>query len=363
MYLFASPLEESAPTASTDKIRFFEGGKVHEVGTITLKSDETVYIAGGAIVKGNIVAEDAKNIKIKGRGILDGSLIKEQLVVMKSCENIEMEGFIILNSQTWTVVPKWCNNLKINNLKQVCWHTGTDGIDLCGTSNVLINNCFFRNNDDNIVLKSWAVSTEKYAVDVADKGPDMTNIIVENCVFWNMPWGNAIEIGFELKCDKISNIIFRNIDLIHVERGAALSIHNGDFATVEDILFSDIRVEDAMHKLIDVAIFRSQYSIDRPKTPEERTKQYMNGAWDGVSMVPKGQESYHAKFRGKIRNITFKNIAVTDGQVPFSILSGYDDTYNIENVIIENLTIHGKRIKSAKEGRFFMENTKQVSFK
>jgi len=363
LYLFTSPLEVNAPTAATDKIKYFEGGKIHNVGQITLKSDETIYIAGGAIVQGTVYAADANNIKIMGRGILDGKLVNDQMVVLDRCDNALIEGIIIQDSKTWTVVPKWCNNLTINNLKEVCWRTGTDGLDLCGSSHVKVQNCFFRNNDDNIVLKCWAVSEGKYAVKTAEKGPDMTDIEVSNCVFWNMPWGNAIEIGFELKCDKISGIVFKNIDIIHTERGAVLSIHNGDFATVENIRFENIRVEDAMHKLIDIAIFRSQYSIDRPATDADRKAQYMQGAWDGVSMIPKGQESHHAKFRGQVKNIVFKNISVVDSQFPFSIISGYDSSHAVENITIDNLTIHGKRIKSAKEGRFFIENAKGIVFK
>lgn len=363
LYLFASPLEQNPPTANTDKIKFFEGGKVHDVGMLTLQSDETIYIAGGAIVKGTIKADDAKNIRIMGRGILDGTTAEEQMVVLSKCEDIRMEGIIILNSKTWTVVPKWCNNLKIDNLKEVCWRTGTDGLDLCGTSNVLVENCFFRNNDDNIVLKCWAYSKEKYAVAVAEKGPDMRNIIIKNCTFWNMPWGNSLEIGFELKCNKVTDVTFKDIDIIHTERGAVLSIHNGDFATVENIKFEDIRVEDAMHKLIDVAIFRSQYSIDRPKTPEDRKIEYMHGAWDGVTKVAKGEEAYHAQFRGQVRKILFKNISVIDSQFPFSIISGYDTAHAVENITIENLNILGKRIKNAQEGRFFIENARGIVFK
>ena len=45
---------------------------IHEPGEIRMKSGETVYIEGGAVVRGYIVAEDAAGIRIMGRGILDG---------------------------------------------------------------------------------------------------------------------------------------------------------------------------------------------------------------------------------------------------------------------------------------------------
>ena len=58
-----------------------------------------------------------------------------------------------------------------------------------------------------------------------------------------MQWGNALEIGFELQCDSISRVNFNNINIIHVERGCAISIHNGDFAVVTDIEYKNIRSE------------------------------------------------------------------------------------------------------------------------
>ncbi|MBC8112479.1 MAG: hypothetical protein H7Y04_15620, partial [Verrucomicrobia bacterium] len=362
LHIFASAPEKNQPQATDKKVKYFETGKVYEVGNLTLASDETIYIAGGAVVRGTIVAEDAKNIKIKGRGILDGSFLTNgQMIQFNRCEAIEVEGIIILNSPGWTLVPTQCNNLTISNIKQVCWRFGSDGIDLVATSHVKIKDCFLRNNDDNIVLKCWG-GNDKYPRN-APKGSDMTDIEISDCVIWNMPWGNALEIGFELRCDKISNVSFKNCDIIHVDRGAVFSIHNGDYASVENILYENIRIEDAMHKLIDLAVFLSQYSLDRPQDEQVRKKNYKQGAWDGVQQVPAGEEKKYAMNRGFIKNITIRNIEVSDGQFPFSIISGFDAEHRIENVSIENLRIHGKKIKNATEGRFFIENAVNVTFK
>ncbi|TAG18591.1 MAG: hypothetical protein EAZ32_13445 [Cytophagia bacterium] len=361
LHLFAAPLETNIPAPHTPKVRYFEGGKVHEIGALVLQSDETVYIAGGAVVRGTISATDAQNIKILGRGVLDGTFVKEQMIQFTRCENIEIEGITILNSPGWTVVPRHCKHLNIKGMKQVCWRNGSDGLDLVATSHVRVSDCFFKNNDDNIVLKCWG-GNEKYPRN-APQGPDMSDIEITRSVFWNMPWGNALEIGFELRCGKVSDVKFTDCDLIHVERGAAFSIHNGDNATVENVLFENIRVEDAMHKLIDLAVFLSQYSLDRPADEAERKQRYMQGAWDGVTTVTAEQKAQYAANRGRIKNVTFRNIAVTDGQFPYSIISGYDADHQVENVLIENLTIHGKRIKNAKEGRFFIENAKNITFK
>jgi hypothetical protein len=366
LYLFADPLETEIPGAADSTVRFFKSGRIHEPGDIRLKTGETVYIEGGAVVRGNITAEDANGIRILGRGILDGGAPagpgkKKRMIDLLRCTDVRIEGITILNSPTWTVVPQFCRNVRIIDLKEVCWKNGSDGVDVVGSSDVTIDGCFMRNNDDCITLKTWGGS-EKYPRQ-PQKGPDVSRVQILNSVFWNMAWGNALEIGFELRSDRISDILFKNCDIIHVERGATFSIHNGDYATVENIRYEDIRVEDSRHKLIDLAVFLSQYSTDRPQDPEERRLRYLGGAWDGVLKIPAGDSTKHAAFRGRIRNVTFKDIAVVDGSIPFSILSGFDAAHPVENVVIENLTFYGRKVRDAEEGKFSVRNARGVEFR
>ncbi|MBC8045648.1 MAG: hypothetical protein H7Y00_02530 [Fimbriimonadaceae bacterium] len=158
----------------------------------------------------------------------------------------------------------------------------------------------------------------------------------------------------------MKNIVFRDIDIIHVQDGAAMSIHNAGTSTVSNILFDNIRVEDANQKLIDLAIFRSRYSEDGTEDEREWRKLYLNGAWDGVLMIPPGQSEFHAKFRGHIINIVFRNIQVVDGPFPYSLFYGFDTNHLVENVRIENLTLRGKKISSLQKAKIYLENTKSV---
>jgi hypothetical protein len=366
LYLFANPPESEVPDESDATVRFFRSGRIHEPGEIRLKSGETVYIEGGAVVRGSITAEDAKGIRILGRGILDGgmpggSARRERMIDLVRCTGVLIDGITVFDSPTWTVVPRFCRNVRIHNLKEVCWRKGSDGVDVVGSSDVIIDGCFMRNNDDCITLKTWGGS-EKYPRK-AQKGPDVTHVQILNSVFWNMAWGNALEIGFELRSDRISDVLFKNCDVIHVERGATFSIHNGDCAAVENIRYEDIRVEDSRHKLIDLAVFLSQYSADRPQDPDERRRLYMDGAWDGVLKVPAGDSAKVAPFRGRIRNVVFKDISVVGGTLPFSIISGFDAGHPVEDVLIENMTFYGKKIRGAEEGKFFIGNAEGVRFK
>lgn len=354
----------------------FTGNKIHYAGVIELKDNQSVYIEEGSVVVGAIRAKNAKNISVFGGGILDGTYNKnlddalmksnpseEQLKNMQGkdyrflqfedCENVVVQDVILHNSTRWQIVPVRCNNVTIRNVKIVSDQPSDDGIDIVSSKNVRIENCFIRTKDDCIAIKAPAFFGNPLNVE---------NVWVTNCVFWNAVWGNGVEIGFELDSEEIKNITFDNNDIIHIEGGAALSIHNAGKAHVKDITFSNIRIEDARQKLFDIAIFRSQYSPDKPAR-EDRAKLYMHGAWDGVTLVPASDTALHAPFRGKVSNVKFHNITIVDGLHPYSVFSGFDKEHNIKNVEIADFYIRDKKIITLADAKFYAENTEELIIK
>ena len=378
LFLFANAPEKTRPAKKDRDVIYFEAGKIHYPGIINLKDNQTVYIEGGAVVVGVIKSKAAKNIAVKGRGILDGtynnrlndSLLKSfngdrsllssmkgtyhQFLEFTDCENVTVEGITLHNSTSWQVVPINCTNVNIHNIKVISDQASDDGIDVVRTKKIRISNSFIRTKDDCIVIKAHLNYPKEVAVD---------GVLAEDCVFWNALWGNALEIGFELNAAEVKNIVFRNSDIIHVEAGAAISIHNAGKGHVKNVIFENIRIEDARQKLFDFAIFRSQYSEDGTHDPEERKRLYLNGAWDGVLMVPAAQKEYHAQFRGNISQVLLKNIQVVDGLFPYSVFYGFDAKHNITDVIIDNLTVHGRKIKQLADARLYAEHTNKVVIK
>jgi hypothetical protein len=278
------------------------------------------------------------------------------------CRDVEIDGPLVVGSRTWTIVPQLSSDVRIRNLKVVSWDFGSDGIDLVSTSRVRIERVFLKANDDNIVVKTWDRAEEYPSHGNVGSGPDVSDIHVRDAVLWNMPWGNALEIGFELRATRVGDIVFEDVDVIRCERGAVMSIHNGDFATVERVRFENVRVEDARHKLVDVAVFLSRYSVDAPASEEEWRRQYLHGAWDGVLRVDPERKAQYAAKRGRIRDVVFRNVSVVDGPVPFSIVAGYDEAHAVDGVRIEKLSIHGRPVESAEDGRFWVEQARGVTF-
>ncbi len=360
LFIFAGKPETDIPSKSDPNVIWFEGGKLYKNVNLELNDNQTVYIEGGAVVQGIIIANGKKNIKICGKGILDGTYNRQtagndnRFIKLVDCENIDINDITLHNGTTWQVHLRHCNNSRINGIRIVSENGGDDGMDIVRCTNVVIDGVFAHTKDDCIAIKSHGDYPSDRITD---------NILVKNCVFWNSIWGNAIEIGFELYSDEVKNIRFENIDIIHVEDGAAMSIHNAGKAHVHNVVFDNIRIEDTRQKLFDVAIFFSQWGPDGIRDPEYITKYYLHGAWDGVQKAPAGKEAYHSSFRGKVSNITFKNIHVTGGLLPFSVFHGFDAEKNVSNITIENLRYIGKKLKTTDDAKIRQQNTVNLKIK
>jgi polygalacturonase len=313
LFIFANALEKNPPSKTAKDVLFFEAGKIHNAGKVQLKSNQTVYIEGGAIVRGSFNLENVHNAKITGRGIIDNSrYIKAEArpVAITHCDDVLIEGVIIAESRHWSAGSYGSTNIRYHNMKVVSDNDWDDGIDIVASSHIQIENCFIRSKDDCIAIKS--------GVDYFGKADhiNVNDVVVNNCVFWNGVWGNALEIGFETSTDTIQNIRFMNSDIIHTEGPeGTFTIHNGDHATVKNVLYENINVEDVQGYLIDFKILFSQYSTD--------------------------------KERGKISDVYFKNINVEGERFPSSLLLGFDKDYRINNITLDNLFIHGKHITNA----------------
>ena len=360
LFLFANPLEQDPPKPGDENVRYFEAGKIHHAGEIELTSGQTLYIAGGAIVRGRIKAEGAENVRVLGRGLLDGSGrdYKTQMVKLSGCSNVELNGIIVFNSFGWTLVPVKSDNVRFFNVKVVGWRDNDDGVDIVGCRNLSVESCFLRTKDDCIAVKASPAYFEGGESGLSN----VENVRVIDSILWNAEWGNAMEIGFELQTGSIRDVLFRNCDIIHVERGGTFTIHNGDFATVENVRFEDIRVEDSRDKLIELRIGLSIYSADCPwefhRQNPQRKKSPL-GQW--LALDAEQLQKYAAR-RGHIRNVHFKGVAVTGPELAKSYLIGYDDTHGVEDVLLENLQFNGRRIMSAEAGNFTIETARNVQF-
>jgi hypothetical protein len=361
LLVFACPLEAHPPQPGDPHVRYFAPGKVYDVGRLALQNNETIYIAGGAVVRGAILADGVSEARVMGRGILDGSddqKVPWALVETRNARKILVEGIVILNDRSWTVIPRHSEDIQFLNIKMIAWNNNSDGIDVVGSKRVRIANSFLRNNDDCLAVKAMGAAPDT----------DVAGLEVLDTVLWNAAAGNALEIGYELRTKSVRDILLRNCDVIHAD-GAAMSIHNADMATVSNVRFENIWVEDAPKRLIDIAVGLSIYSADCPQKYNRGNPQRAavpkelrspRGAW---LHLPDDDLQARQQQRGNIEGVWFTNIRVLDN-APASVRQfiGYDASHGVRDVTIQGLWIGGQQILSAEAGKFYSEFARDIRF-
>jgi hypothetical protein len=335
LFLYISGKETRKPSPGETGVHYFAGGETYEVGELELKSGETLYIEGGAVLRGNIICRDARDVRICGRGVLDGSLYNVdrgeyiRSIIVENCQDVLVEDIIMIHPSSWMLVLARCERVVVRNLRQIGSCMSSDGIDICGSRHVLVEECCLRNDDDNIALKSVAFPGQH------DWRGDISDIVVRRCMFLNGLPGNCMEIGYELSTNRVHNVVFEDIDVIYAHgEGAVFSIHNGDRAIVENIVWRNIRIEHYWDKLVDFRIVFSRYNRDSE--------------------------------RGLIRNIRLEDIHVSHSYFnpgcSISLIGGYGPDHIVEYIHFENIRFNDQKITNGDQLELFTKNAKGITF-
>lgn len=328
LMIFANLPELDVPAENDPNVIYFDRG-IHDVGEIDITDGQTLYLAEGAIVYGYVRANGANNIAIRGRGILDGGKLnhdvskkRERLVQFENCDNVEIEGVIMRDSPAWTTTLIGCDGVSIKNIKQICYIVNSDGLDIVNSSNVLIDNVFLRNHDDNISLKVYDGTATK-------------NIVMRNSILWADRAHNML-VGPEARGGKFEDIRFENIDVLENAQNdevypGVMAVMVADGGTYKDIEWKDIRVEDFTRgKLICI-----QYT-------------------DAFAEHGLGKKAH---------NIRFVNIDYVGSNASPSRIFGHDQEQNIEDVSFDNLVINGKKALNKVDGNIEINAfTRNISF-
>lgn len=341
-FLYAMAPEDNKPAADTPNLISFEAGKAYDVGLIELRENSTLYIPLGAFVQGVVYAENARNITICGRGILDGLLWRQRTkshhrqILLSHCEDIVVKDILISETAGWSLVLGDCDRAHVDGLRILGKVVGGDGIDVVASRNVTVERCCIRTNDDCLVIKAFNHHWRKEDSTPLTESPSY-NLRFFNCILWNDGAGNAIEIGHELHNREIYDVVFSDIDVLCVHgHGAPISINHAATADLHDVLYENIRIEHYYDSLLSLRFSNSRYGF-------------------GYS----GQ--------GRIRDITLRNIAVRSSLAnpgySISIIGGWSEANPIENILIENMTENGKPITHGDQIDLYTRHTKNIEFR
>jgi len=326
LLLFANPLETNAPKQGDPNVVYFGPG-VHKPEKIVLKSGQTLYLAGGAVVKAEVLAEGSK-IRILGRGILDGSDWEWRkgplgnLIAIRNSSDVEVNGITLRGSSHWTIVPKSSIGVTIRNVK-ICNSRvqNDDGINPCNSQDVLITDCFIRSDDDCVALKG---------LDFSGTNSNVESITVENSTLW-CDRARIFLLGHESRAEFMRGVTLRNLDIIHFTMTAFL-LEPGEDMRLEDITAEDIRIHgEGQRELIRLRPVVNQYM--RKKVP------------------------------GFIQGVHFRNVTLEGKPGEYLVqIQGADTEHSVRDVTFENVSILGEKLAENSSRVQIGEHTADIHF-
>ena len=207
LHVFANPIIENVPDKNDPNVMYFESG-IHEPTDVAGKcfripSNTTVYLEGGAVLKGCLTCDSVENVKILGHGML---LEPQQGISVAYSKNVLIDGITVVNSRHYTVSGGQSQGITIKNLKSFSYQGWSDGLDFMSCSDVVIDDVFLRNSDDCI-----AIYTHRW-----NYYGDSRNIRVLNSTLW-ADIAHPINIGTHGNTktgdEVLEDILFKNIDI------------------------------------------------------------------------------------------------------------------------------------------------------
>lgn len=327
LHLFANPLETDVPDPEDPDV-FYIGPGEWVMDAIALQDNQTLYLSGGAVLHSIISVANAENVRICGRGLIDGSdypawnqpgSYARVPIDLNHSKNVTVEGIGIVNSNCWNFNSFSSRNVRVDNVKVISGRQNGDGFTFQSCTDHVVTNSFARTWDDSLVIKNYSGSTR--------------GITFRNMQVWT-DLAQSMEIGYEtdkgLTLDpEISDVLFEDITVLYNFHKPVISIHNSDDAFVHGVTYRNITVENAM----------MQGDNGSNKELIEMTLQ--NSSWSTV------RDEFGSIDDVLIDGLTVLNTA--DGKVPASRLAGQSEDNMITNVRLKNVSILGQPVTDLRQ--------------
>lgn len=307
--LFHTPNEEQKPDANDPNVLYFAKG-IHEVGVLTPKTGQTVYLEQGALLKGRIYADGVDNVSVIGRGILDarGFTSKPDAICgieFKNSNHILIDGIGLRTGIWWQTLFLLCKDVEVRNMNLMSFGINNDGLDIDGVERFLAKNCFIGCGDDGF---GW------HALDAEANGqPPSIDCVAENCVIYNTHAGNGLRVGASMETELFKNITFRDITVL-AHANAGIRSDHSDWAMVKNLRFENFYIESPTRP-IEIRIEFTRYT----------------------------NKTGYRDERGHIEGLIFKNVHAAKGEI---VLEGYDADHAIRDVLFEDVFVAGEKIDS-----------------
>lgn len=305
---------------------YFPSG-VYLCGSIHLRSNVTLYLEAGAVIKGSrdledydkceelgfkndadretsffhfalIWGEDLEHVAILGEGTVDSNFERRhgpKAIALKRCRYVDIKGIQILNIPNYPISLLGTDYVNIDGV--TIRNAFADGIDPDACRNVRISNCHIESVDDAIVPKASFSLGERRSCE---------NITVTNCYLSTVC--NAFKLGTESGGDfkriSVTNCVMAGLK----GRGPAssgIALESVDGSNLDGVVISNITMVD-----VRAPIF--------------------------IRLGNRGRDM-QTPIAGTCRNIAIDNVVATNATMSSSI-TGIPEHY-VENVSLSNIRI------------------------
>ena len=357
--IFAQPKRDFAAERREANVVFGPGR--HEPVVVKLKSHDRVYLDKDAVVFGSFQADGVEDVKVSGYGIICGERNRrvgnacyregmDGAVRIIDSKGVTFDGPTVLDSCCWCVAAFNSRDLALRNLKVTgAWRYNTDGIDICNSQCVRVENCYVHSFDDTLVVKGLShdyIAMKKVLSLDFPREEAVEDVRFSDCVCW-CGWGRTLEIGFETWAKRFRGIVFENCDLIH-NAGGALSVHLGGPAVVEDATYRNIRIECDGREERSILQTNRLQKVTCPTGNRVAWLCVTNGKMFSKGAMYKTDYDFSKEPHGTIKKLTVEDVAIrrTNGApVPSCHVVAEPDTA-FGSLSVSRITVDGVELEN-----------------
>jgi len=334
-------------------------------GALFLKSDMTLYIARGGVLKGSTDIADyypmittrfegwtvesfsslltagkldtsgaihVRNLAIRGGGRISGGDSKlgkamtaskgirsrGRLFCLMNCENVDIQGLTIEKTPCWCIHYTFSRNVSCHDLNITSTASNGDGIDPDSSVDSYIFNCSFRTGDDCIAIKSGK-NPEGNIV-----AKPTQNVWITNCNFIK---GHSLAIGSEMS-GGVKNVLVRDCEIGNLWYGLQIKGTKDRGGYVENVTVKDCNLQQI--KIV------SSVSYNNDGAPAPELPVFRNMEFSDLNMT-KAQTKVPVIFIERFedpghytRDIVLRNLSLPENS---KIYLRNCDTITFENVV------------------------------
>jgi hypothetical protein len=335
LHLFTNRPETDVPATDDPTVVYFGPG-VHDIEDLELRSGQTLYLAGGAVVRPCPnrfllpekqrhytgaeyyravvpIRATGRDVTVRGRGIVSGERALSAgrrfgLFQGSRMENLRIQGVVFTRSTGWTLLMHDCRDSVLQRVRVLGYFTNSDGFCLHSCQDCRVTDCFVHTADDCYEVKS--------------KG---SGIVFESSQAW-CDAGTAMGVCHEID-GLMTDITWRDMTVLHytyrsnpyegITSRGAIFVHPAMGGMVKDLRFERITVESCTSKRPLILI----YNVKKPK---------------------KGTHFFPDKPYSQITGVRFEEIQADDVRNPEIMIMDQSGEGLVGDLTFKHVVINGR---------------------